>query len=116
MASASDGETLVAVRPHSSNGSAATSGGLATLLLLGAAGLSAFFGGYQLLETYVLAPRLDVRALNLLHIIRGITASLLLALFAAFYIVRHPTIVLQRSDRGADVVAGHPDWTREHLR
>ena len=115
MASASDGETLVAVRPHSSNGSTATSGGLATLLLLGAAGLSAFFGGYQLLETYVLAPRLDVRALNLLHIIRGITASLLLALFAAWYIVRHPTIVLQRSDRGADVVVGHQDWPREHL-
>ena len=107
----------MAVRPHIfPNGSAATSGGLATLLLLGAAGLSAFFGGYQLLETYVLAPRLDVRALNLLHIIRGITASLLLALFAAWYIVRHPTIVLQRSDRDADVVVGHQDWTREHLR
>jgi signal transduction histidine kinase len=107
---------LVEVRPHDSDGSVATSGGLATLLLLGAAGLSAFFGGYQLLETYVLIPRLDGRALKLLHIIRGITASLLLALFAAWYLVRNPTIVVQRFDRGVDAVVDHQDWKRDHLR
>lgn len=60
-----------------------------SLLLLTAAVLAAFFGLYQLVETYVLAARLPMRVLHLLHIIRGITASVLVAGFVAYYMVRH---------------------------
>jgi PAS domain S-box-containing protein len=61
------------------------------LLLLTAAVVGAFFGAYQLLETYVLRSRFDVATLQILHTIRGITGSVLVALFVAYYMVRHPT-------------------------
>lgn len=64
-----------------------------TLLLFGGAGLSAFFGGYQLLETYFLIPRFGTHTLYLMHMLRGITASMLLGGFVGWYLVQHPTIV-----------------------
>jgi hypothetical protein len=64
---------------------------VSSLILLSASVVAAFFGGYQLLETYVLQQRFDEQALHLLHIIRGITGSVLVAIFVAYYMVRHPT-------------------------
>jgi len=88
-----------------------------TLLLYGGAGLCAFFGGYQLLETYVLVPRFGTRVLYLLHMLRGITASILLAGFAAWYLIQHPTIVRRQH---FDVTRGgfleSREWKGEHLR
>lgn len=86
-----------------------------SLLLFGGAGLSAFFGGYQLLETYFVVPRFGTQSLYLLHMLRGITASLLLAGFAAWYLVQHPTIV-QRFDGASGVVLESRQWRASHLR
>ena len=61
-----------------------------SLLLLTASVLAAFFGLYQLVESYFLAPRLGMRVLHLLHILRGITGSVLMAGFVAYYMIRHP--------------------------
>jgi len=86
-----------------------------TLLLYGGAGLLGFFAVYQLLETYVLAPRLGEEQLHLLHIVRGIAASLLLATFVASYLIRHPRIV-QRYDEARGTFVERAEWNREHLR
>lgn len=74
-----------------------------SLLLLTASVLAAFFGLYQLLETYFLAPRLEMRVLHLLHTLRGITGSILVAASVAYYMVRHPNAGFTRADdtRGA---------------
>jgi len=86
-----------------------------SLLLYGGAGLLGFFAVYQLLETYVLAPRLGEDQLHLLHIVRGITASLLLATFVTAYLIRHPTMI-QRFDEARGTFVGRAEWNREHLR
>ena len=86
-----------------------------SLLLYGGAGLLGFFSLYQLLETYVLAPRLGEDQLHLLHIVRGITASLLLATFVASYLIRHPTL-LHRFDEARGTFVSRAEWNREHLR
>ncbi len=78
-----------------------------SLLLYGGAGLLGFFAVYQLIETYVLSPRLGDEQLHLLHIVRGITASLLLATFVASYLIRHPTI-LHRFDEARGTTATPP--------
>lgn len=75
-----------------------------SLLLLTAGVMAAFFGLYQLLETYVLAPRLTMRVLHLLHIIRGITGSVLVAGFVAYYMVRHGRSGLAAVARAEDVL------------
>lgn len=62
---------------------------IASLVVLTAAVVAGFFAAYQLLETYVLAPALDMSTLHLLHLFRGITGSVLVALFVGWYIVRH---------------------------
>ena len=88
-----------------------------TLLLFGGSGLCAFFGGYQLLETYVLIPRFGTQTLYLLHMLRGITASILLASFAAWYLIQHPTIVQrQRFDDARGGFLESREWRGEHLR
>ncbi|HEV2721093.1 MAG TPA: ATP-binding protein [Thermoanaerobaculia bacterium] len=86
-----------------------------TLLLYGGAGLLGFFAVYELLETYVLSTRLGEDQLHLLHIVRGITASLLLATFVASYLIRHPTLV-HRFDEARGTFVSHEEWNREHLR
>src|SRR5581483_6560919 len=86
-----------------------------SLLLFGGAGLLAFFAGYQLLETYVLVPRFGTQTLYLLHTLRGITASILLAGFVAWYLIEHPTIV-QRVDRSRGLFLESREWRAEHLR
>lgn len=75
------------IRSHAEKDSIAVS----SLILLSAAVVAAFFGGYELLETYVLKQRFEMETLHLLHIIRGITGSVLVAVFVAYYMVRHPT-------------------------
>ena len=86
-----------------------------SLMLYGGAGLLGFFSLYQLLETYVLAPRLAEDQLHLLHIVRGITASLLLATFVASYLIRHPSL-LHRFDEARGTFVSRAEWNREHLR
>lgn len=85
------------------------------MLLYGGAGLLLFFAAYELLETYVLLPRLAMRALRLLQIARGVTASLLLAGFVAWYMVRHPTM-MHRADSAGGAMLDHAEWNSEHLR
>ncbi len=96
-------------------GAARIAADIPSLLLFGGAGLSAFFGGYQLLETYVLVPRFGTQSLYLLHTLRGITASILLAGFVAWYLIQHPTIV-HRLDRASGVFLESREWRAEHLR
>jgi PAS domain S-box-containing protein len=86
-----------------------------SLLLYGGAGLLGFFTVYQLLETYVFGPRLGEDQLHLLHVVRGITASLLLATFVASYLIRHPTMI-ERFDEARGTFVGRGEWNREHLR
>ncbi|HEX7419625.1 MAG TPA: ATP-binding protein [Thermoanaerobaculia bacterium] len=86
-----------------------------SLLLFGGAGVSAFFAAYQLLETYVLAPRISMEVVHLLHMIRGIMASLLLAAFVAWHIVRHQTIV-PRFNGSNGAFLDHAEWNAGHLR
>lgn len=86
-----------------------------SLLLFGGAGLSAFFGAYQLIETYLLVPRFGTQSLYLLHTLRGIIASILLAGFVAWYLIEHPTIV-QRVDRESGLFLESREWRAEHLR
>ncbi len=102
------------LRPDERGAVARRAADIPSLLLFGGAGLSAFFGGYQLLETYVLIPRLGTQSLYLLHMLRGISASLLLASFAVWYLIQHPTIV-QRLD-GAGGFLESRQWKAEHLR
>lgn len=86
-----------------------------SLLLLSASVLAAFFGLYQLAETYVLAPRLPMRVLHLLHIIRGITGSVLVAGFVAYYMIRHANAGFAAAQNAAAIL----DRRRrqlEHLR
>ncbi len=71
---------------------------VSAMLLLSAAVVAAFFGAYQLLETYVLRARFEPATLQLLHIIRGITGSMLVALFVFCYMVRHPTAGFSEHD------------------
>ncbi|HSP13604.1 MAG TPA: ATP-binding protein [Thermoanaerobaculia bacterium] len=71
---------------------------VSSLLLLSAAVVAAFFGAYQLLETYVLRHRFDEPTLQMLHTIRGITGSVLVAAFVAYYMVRHPTAGFNERD------------------
>ncbi len=71
---------------------------VSAMLLLSAAVVAAFFGAYQLLETYVLRPRFEPSTLQLLHIIRGITGSMVVALFVFYYMVRHPTAGFNERD------------------
>lgn len=86
-----------------------------TMLLYGGAGLLLLFACYELLETYVLLPRLAMRALRLLQIARGVTASLVLAGFVAWYMVRHPTM-MHRTDGASGALLDHREWKNEHLR
>lgn len=102
------------LRPEDRVSAARAPADIPTLLLFGGAGLSAFFGGYQLLETYVLIPQFGTHTLYLMHMLRGITASILLAGFAGWYLVQHPTIV-QRFDRTAGVFESR-QWKADHLR
>ncbi len=80
-----------------------------SLLLYGGAGICIFFGAYQLLETYVLVPRMGTQSLYLLHMLRGVIASILLAGFAAWYVVNHPTIV-ERFDGTTGLKIEHLRW------
>jgi hypothetical protein len=102
------------LRPEDRVGAARSGADIPTLLLFGGAGLSAFFGGYQLLETYFLIPRFGTHTLYLVHMLRGITASILLAGFVGWYLVQHPTIV-QRFDGTAGVFESR-QWKADHLR
>jgi len=105
------------VRPDEPGAVSRRPADIPTLLLYGGAGLCAFFGGYQLLETYVLIPRFGTQALYLLHMLRGITASILLASFAAWYLIQHPTIVQrQRFDVTRGGFLESREWKGEHLR
>jgi PAS domain S-box-containing protein len=85
------------------------------MLLYGGAGLLLFFAAWELLETYVLLPRLAMGALRVLHVARGVTASLLLAGFVAWYIIRHPTM-LHRVDIASGALLDRQEWQSEHLR
>ncbi len=76
-------------------------GRISALVLL-AGILAAFFGAYQLLEQSFLEPHLDPRALNLLHIIRGIAAAVIVAAVVAVYVFR-----TGRADR-AEAAAASP--------
>jgi two-component system sensor histidine kinase PilS (NtrC family) len=87
---------------------------VSSLLLLSAAVVAAFFGAYQLLETYVLRHRFDEDTLHLLHAIRGITGSMLVAVFVAYYMVRHPTAGF--SERDPSSVIDRQKRQIEHVR
>jgi PAS domain S-box-containing protein len=102
------------LRPEA-GGAARSTADLPSLLLYGGAGLLGFFAVYQLLETYVLSPQLGDEQLHLLHIVRGIAASLLLAVFVASYMIRHPTIV-QSFDDARGTFLERSEWNTEHLR
>jgi signal transduction histidine kinase len=88
---------------------------IAMMLLYGGAGLLLFFAAWELLETYVLLPRVAMGALRVLHLARGVTASLLLAGFVAWYIVRHPAMP-HRVDVSSGALLDRSAWQREHLR
>ncbi len=87
---------------------------ISSLLLFSAAVVAAFFGAYQLLETYVLRPRFDEPTLQMLHTIRGITGSILVAVFVAYYMVRHPTAGF--SERDPASVIDRQKRQIEHVR
>jgi PAS domain S-box-containing protein len=87
---------------------------VSSLLLLSAAVVAAFFGAYQLLETYVLRSRFDDATLQILHTIRGITGSMLVAVFVAYYMVRHPTAGF--IERDAASVLDRQKRQIEHVR
>lgn len=73
--------------------------GTATLVVLSAAVLAGFFAAWQLLETYILAPGMDMRTLHLLHLIRGVAGAAVVATFAGWFLVRHRSAALPRSER-----------------
>ena len=100
------------VHAEERGGTARLATDIPSLLLFGGAGLCAFFGAYQLVETYLIIPRYGTHLIYLLHMLRGITASLLLAGFAAWYVVQHPTIVQRFDDAALDDVR----WKSDHLR
>src|SRR5512142_2925350 len=87
---------------------------VSSLLLLSASVVAVFFGAYQLLETYVLRQRFDPDTLQLLHTIRGITGSVLVAAFVAYYMVRHPTAGFSARDPAS--VIDRQKRQLEHVR
>ncbi len=60
------------------------------LVPIGAVVLVAVFGGYQLLERYLIAPDLSEEALSLVHLIRGVVAAVVLATVVAWFLLRSP--------------------------
>lgn len=80
---------------------------VSSLLLMAASVLATFFGLYQIVETYFLAPRFDMRVLHLLHIIRGITGSVLVAGFVAYYMIRHSSVGFKGRERAAGIIDRH---------
>jgi signal transduction histidine kinase len=114
---AAPGKVLMNVHPDERGAVSRPGADIPTLLLYGGAGLCAFFAGYQLLEVYVLIPRFGTHMLYLLHMLRGITASILLASFASWYLIQHPTIVRrQRFDATRGGFLESREWKGEHLR
>jgi signal transduction histidine kinase len=97
------------------NEAGGSEGPVVSLLLLTASVLAVFFGLYQLLETYVLAPRYEMRVLHLLHIIRGITGSVLAAGFVAYYMIRHSSFGFRGSEQAAGTLDQH-ERQLDHVR
>jgi len=64
-----------------------------TLMLIAAAVLALYFTLWQFFEVFVLAPRVTLSTLHLLHAVRGIAASLLLAGFVGFYLLHDPRML-----------------------
>ncbi len=60
------------------------------LVPIGAVVLVAVFGGYQLLERYLIAPDVSEEALSLVHLIRGVVAAVVLATVVAWFLLRSP--------------------------
>src|SRR5206468_6973833 len=88
------------------------------LFLYSAAFLVVFFGGYELIERLFDVPPMTVEKRELLHVLRGITASTLLATFVGWYFVRHPVRALQphRTDLPFDAPARRAEQVRWLVR
>ncbi len=90
-------------------------GRISALVLL-AGVLAAFFGAYQLLEQSFLEPHLEVGTLNLLHIIRGITASIIVVALVAIYMIRQQRASWAESSGAVSVILlDRDERQRRHL-
>ncbi len=89
----------------------------AGLLAIAATFLVVFFGSYQLLERHLLARAVPMNTLHLLHLVRGVTAALLLAAVVAIYLMRQPATALQAPELALDfATADRESRRRQHLR
>jgi signal transduction histidine kinase len=88
------------------------------LLLLGSAVLCAVFGGYELLERFLLLRSAARAQLDLFHILRGIFAAVALGTVVAWYLRRSPISVfpspLQRP--GLPAILDREQRLRQHVR
>lgn len=79
---------------------------------------AAIFGGWEVLEHRVLAHRLDMPTLHLLHILRGLGASLILAGLVTWYLVRErlPVFPSKRSWDDGSRLLDRQERLRRHVR
>lgn len=76
------------------------------------------FGVYEIFERIVLAPRVSMEALHVLHILRGVVSSLLLAGVVAWYLQRRgvPVFPPEPSPEAPNNRADIEDRARQHAR
>src|SRR5512140_670058 len=88
------------------------------LLLLGCAVLCAVFGGYELLERFLLLRTTAPTQLDLFHILRGIFAAIALATVVAWYVRRSPDSVFPSppARQGLPVILDREERLRQHVR
>ena len=94
---------------HRPAGSRRSESSLARLLLFSAALLAVFFGAWELVERFFLVNVVPATTLHVLHILRGVNASVLLALFVGWYLVRHPVHAFRDAERSFDPI-GQLRW------
>ncbi len=88
------------------------------LILLVVAFLVIIFGLYEVVERTLLAPRVSMETLHLLHILRGVASSLFLAGFVAWYLLRKSVPVFPPSP-GVEAPIGFlnlEERVRQHAR